>query len=61
MRKLDRESTMDIDDYINSLHCQIEVLTNAIKSYKLQIGMLKTECEQLQQEKDRLLTLMEKI
>lgn len=52
---------MDIDDYINSLHCQIEVLTNAIKSYKLQIGMLKTECEQLQQEKDRLLTLMEKI
>ena len=43
---------VDIDDYINKLHKEIEHLKNVIQSYKKEVAYLRADYAQMKQERD---------
>ena len=43
---------VDIDDYINKLHKEIEHLKNVIQSYKKEVSYLRADYAQMKQERD---------
>lgn len=49
---------VDIDDYINGLHKEIEHLKNVIESYKKEVAFLRSDYADMKRQRDNALEML---